>query len=305
MTNKSHPDRVIAAIADRQHGVIAADQLALSRPAIKHRVSTGRLHRRYQGVYAVGRRRLTREGEWMAAVLAYGTGAVLSHQSAGALWGLISGGGSKIHVTTPDARRSRAGIRHHRAPLHEHEVMRVNGIPATSLARTIYDLASCLAGPRLAKVVEAADRRDLLELDALDRAVARRPRARGVKRLQAVLADYRLPADTRSPLEDEFMDLVRRAGLPPPQANTLVEGFTVDCYWPQWRLVVELDGRGYHSSPRVFESDRVKDTVLQKSGRRVMRVTRKRLRSQPQQVLEDIYTLRQLPGSPPAERPPP
>jgi predicted transcriptional regulator of viral defense system len=304
MPYETHPDREIARIADRQHSVVAGYQLSLTRDAIKHRVDAGRLYRKYRGVYTVGHRKLTREGEWMAAALAYGPKAVLSHRSAGALWGLTSSS-SKIHVTTPCVRKSRAGITHHRAPLHELDVIRLNGIPVTSVARTIYDLASCLTESQVRKAVEAADRRDLLEMRALEAAIARRPGARGVTKLKAVLDDYRLPPDTRSPLEDDFLDLVRRAGLPPPATNVLLDGYTADVYWPQWELIVELDGRPYHFGPRAFEDDRIRDTVHQKHGRRVMRITRRRLTKQRQEILADIEIFRRLPVSRPAAHPPP
>jgi hypothetical protein len=194
---------------------------------------------------------------------------------------------------------------HHRAPLHELDIIRLNGIPVTSVARTIYDLASCLTESQVRKAVEAADRRDLLEMRALEAAIARRPGARGITKLKAVLDDYRLPPDTRSPLEDDFLDLVRRAGLPPPTLNALVDGYPVDVYWPQWELIVELDGRPYHSSPRSFEADRIKDTVHQQHGRRVMRVTRKRLTNQSQEIRADIEKFRRLPVSRPSAHPPP
>jgi very-short-patch-repair endonuclease len=166
----------------------------------------------------------------------------------------------------------------------------------TSVARTLCDLAAQLTESRLTKAIETADRLDLLNLRAVEEAIARRPRATGVKRLQAALAGYRAPADTRSALEDEFMALLREADFPLPQVNVVVAGFTVDFYWPEWRLVVELDGRAYHSSPRTFEADRVKDTVLQRAGCRVMRVTRKRLRNRRHDILADINALRRLPG---------
>jgi very-short-patch-repair endonuclease len=297
---KSHPEHLIALLADRQHGVVAAWQLlalGLRRDAIKYRVRIGRLHRIHHGVYAVGRRRLTREGHWMAAVLAYGPGAVLSHHSAGALWGIISGT-AKIHVTIATARHGRAGIRAHRAELHEEDITRRAGVPATSLARTILDLAAVSDGQRLSRAIEQAERLELLDLRKLDRAIARRPKGRGVKQLHAVLADYRSHPvrDTRSPLEDDFLRLIKQAGLPAPSVNTLIAGHLVDASWPRWRLVVELDSRTYHSSPRAFEQDRLRDTDLQKHGWRVMRVTRRRLTSEPDQVLADLEALRRLPG---------
>ena len=132
----------------------------------------------------------------------------------------------------------------------------------------------------------------MLDFQALERAIARRPRAAGVVRIKAVLADYRGPADTRSTLERDFRTLIARAGLPEPQYNAVVAGLVVDVFWPQWRLVVELDGRDYHTRNRAFERDRVRDATLQKVDIRVLRVTGKRLDNEPTAVLADVLALR-------------
>jgi very-short-patch-repair endonuclease len=295
--NKSLPDRVIATLAASQHGVVAARQLSLSRSALAHRVDRGSLHRVHQGVYAVGHLRLTREGRWMAAVLAYGPQALLSHRTAAALWN-IGAGASQIEVSTPSCRHRRPGIRTHRAPLHAEDHGICHGIPVTSVARTILDLSAVLkTEDRLARVVEDADRLQLFDLNALNRAIDRRPQARGARRLRAVMADYQGAEDTRSGLERDFLALIRRAKLPPPQVNVLVAGVLVDVHWPAWALVVELDGRTFHSSPRAFERDRIRDATLQKHGYRVLRITRKRLAHDPTSVLQDVLALaRPLPG---------
>ena len=289
-------DRLIAALAERQHGVVAAWQLlalGLTHDDIGYRAQTGRLHRIHQGVYAVGHRHLTRHGHRMAAVLAYGPDAVLSHRSAAAHWG-IGQASYKTDVATPTSRRSRKTIRAHAARLHPEDRTVHDGIPVTSVARTIFDLAAQLSKDQLTYLVEQADRKQQLDLRKLDSAIARRPHAAGTRRLNEVLAAYRGPADTRSRLERDFRKLIARAGLPDPQFNVLVAGLTVDVYWPQWKLVVELDGEPYHANPRKFETDRIRDATLQKVDLRVLRVTGERLDNTPGAVLADIRALRRL-----------
>jgi very-short-patch-repair endonuclease len=290
---QSHCDRRLAELADAQHGVVATWQLSelgLDKHAVHHRATVGRLHRIYRGIYAVGRRKLTPQGHWMAAVLAYGPDAVASHRTAGAVWG-ISSNSWKPDVTTPQPKRSRPQTRAHVARLRSDEVVVCNGIPVTTVVRTILDLASVLDQDRLEHVIEEADRRELLDLQALQRAIARTPHRRGIRRLREVLAGYRGPADTRSKHERTLRRLVREAGLPEPQWNVLVAGILVDAVWHQWRLVVEIDSRAYHTSPRAFERDRVRDAQLQMVGYRVIRITEKRLYGDPRGVVRDIRRL--------------
>ncbi len=287
-------DRVIAELADRQHGVVATWQLialGLTHDEIRYRARIGRLHRIHRGVYAVGYRTLTPKGHRMAAVLAYGPDAVLSHRSAAAHWG-IGRASWKFDITAPGKPQSRKRIRAHRAALDPEDITVHDGIPVTSVARTILDLAALLRPDALTYVVEEADRRERLDLEALERAIARRPRAAGIRRLNAVLAAYRGPADTRSNLERSFRRLIDKAGLPEPQYNVVVAGLPVDVYWPQWRLVVELDSRRYHANPRAFETDRIRDATLQKQDIRVLRVTDERMDHEPASVLADILALR-------------
>jgi very-short-patch-repair endonuclease len=297
-SEKSQPDAAIARLAERQHGVLATRQLialGLSHQDIYYRARIGRLHRIHRGVYAVGYRKLTRHGHWMGAVLAYGPDALLSHRSAAALWA-VGPGFWKFEVTTPDARRSRNGFRAHRAMLHPEDIDTHDGIPVTSVARTILDLAADLDHDQLTRLIEDADRRELVDGTALDRAVERRPHAAGSGRLRRVLATYRGTADTRSKLERDFRALIATSGLPEPQYNVLVEGLTVDVYWPQWKLVVELDGKPYHTSPRIFETDRIRDATLQKADLRVLRVTGQRLDNEPGEVVADILALKRSAG---------
>lgn len=292
----SQPDRAIARLAERQHGVVATWQLltlGFTQDDIDYRARIGRLHRIHHGVYAVGYAKLTPKGHRMAAVLAYGPDAVLSHRSAAAHWD-VGPGFWKVEVTMPHSRRSRKGTRAHRTTLHPEDITVHDGIPLTSPARTILDLARLLNDDQLTRLIEDFDRKELFDLRALDRAIARRPRVPGVRRLKTVLSAYRGTADTRSKLERDFRALIARANLPEPQYNVLLAGFTVDVYWPQWKLVVELDGEPYHSSPRALETDRIRDATLQKIDIRVLRVTGKRMDNEPEAVLNDVLALRRV-----------
>ena len=293
-SGKTQPDRAIGRLADRQHGVVATWQLlalGLTQDDIDYRARVGRLHRIHRGVYSVGYRTLTPKGHRMAAVLAYGPDAVLSHRSAAAHWE-IGPGFWKIEVSTPRSMRSRKGTRVHQAILHPEDITIHDGIPITSVARMILDLAAQLNDDRLTRLIEDADRKELFDLKALDRAIARRPTRAGIRRLKAVLSTYRGPADTRSKLERDFRALIVKAGLPEPQYNVLLAGLTVDVYWPQWKLVVELDGKPYHTDPSAFETDRIRDATLQKIDIRVLRVTGNRLEQDWRGVLADILALR-------------
>jgi very-short-patch-repair endonuclease len=286
-------ERMISALADRQHAVVATWQmieLGFDREAVSYRATVGRLHRRFRGVYSVGHRKLTREGHWMAAALAYGPDAVISHWTASALWGFATSS-SKIHVTTPTARRSRRGIIVHTSPLHAEDATRHNGIPTTSVARTLLDIASLVDQDRLARIIENAVRLEVFDLRAFDRAIARTIRRTGVPKLRAALADYRHTPELRSNNERLFRKLIADAGLPEPQFNVLLEGLRVDVYWPQWRLVVEIDSVAFHMTPSAFERDRIRDAILQKAGYRVLRITENRLKIEPAAVIADIIAL--------------
>ena len=290
-------DRLIAALAERQHGVVAVWQLlelGLSRGAIQYRVSIGRLHLVHRGVYAVGHRKLTRHGHWMAAVLAYGPDAVLSHRSAAALWA-IGQSSYKIDVTTPHSKRHRRTIRAHTARLDPEDHTTHDGIPVTSVARTIFDLAAQISDTALTRLIEESDRRELFDLRALDRATARRPRTTGVVRLNQVLAAYRGTADTRSNLERGFRALIADAGLPEPPVQRAGRRRSPSTY----------GGRSGSSSSSstaaattsvlsAFETDRVRDATLQRAGIRVLRVTDQRFDNDPAGVLADIIALSRL-----------
>jgi very-short-patch-repair endonuclease len=227
----------------------------------------------------------------MAGALAFGDDAVLSHRTAAALWGLSQRNAWKLDITVPTWRRSRAGFWVHCSQLEPTELTREDGIPVTTVARTLFDLAGVVRRDQLVRAVEEAERRQLFDLRAVEAVLARKEGRPGAPTLRSVLSDYQGPADVRSELEHRFVSLLRRSRLPTPQINVLVAGFEVDFLWPQYRLVVELDGRAYHTSPRAFERDRLRDAKLQRAGYRVLRVTHGRLRDDPAGILEDIAEL--------------
>jgi hypothetical protein len=233
-------DAAIARLAERQHGVVARHQilrLGIGRRAIGHRLECGRLHVLHRGVFAVGHRVLTREGGWMAAVLAIGPGAALSHRSAAAMWGLRVAAGARTDVTVARKPRARAGIALHHAVLAPDEVTVVRGITVTTPPRTLLDLAGIVATRHLERAVNDAETLRLTDALSPEDLILRHPRSRGVPALRRILADGRVGATvTRSELEDRFLAFVDRADLPRPEVNTslaLADSWVeVDCLWP-------------------------------------------------------------------------
>jgi very-short-patch-repair endonuclease len=275
---KSARDREVAAIADAQHGVVARAQLVeagLTRREIGEWVAAGRLHRMHRGVYAVGHKHLRVQGRWLAAVLACGKGAVLSHQTAASLWDLRRVGSGAIHVTVPgDAGRKRqAGIRLHRSTtLTQRDVTTKEGIPVTTIERTIIDLARTMRPDKLEEIVDNAGKRGIVDFADLRQA--------NPASLQAVLRAYD-PAPTRSELERRFLNICKRHGIERAEVNQIVEGYLVDFVWRDRRLIVEVDGYDYHRAPSKFETDREHDAELGAKNWRVRRFTWRQLEDRP------------------------
>ena len=264
-------DAAIAAIAGRQHGVIALEQLValgLSPSAVRARVARGRLHRIHRGVYAVGHTNLTERGRWMAAVLACGQGAALSHLSAAHLMGLSLWSGP-IEVTAPARRgRKREGLLvRAAATLGPRDRTEVDGIPCTNWARTILDLAATRPRPLVAKALDRAETLRIFDLAELESVMAAAGRRAGVRLLREVLAEYRPGwGQTESPPEDDFLEICNRHSLPRPLCNFWMEiaGKWVrhDFWWPEQRVSVEIDGYGTHATRRGFRADRRRDRNL-------------------------------------------
>jgi putative AbiEi antitoxin of type IV toxin-antitoxin system/uncharacterized protein DUF559 len=289
-------DRELAKLATRQHGVVTLRQLlafGFTRVAVRRRLSAGRLHPIHPGVYAVGHPRLTVKGLFIAAVHYGGEGALLSHRSAAELWGLISPS-SLVDVTIASHRRRRGNVVWHEArTLHSDDRATKDGIPVTSVARTLLDVAEVLSKPRLERVLEDAERLRLFDLRKLQELLSRSPGRRGVKPLRAVLQSQSgsVPM-TRSELERAFLDFCDEVGLPRPAPNVWVEGFEVDGVWPDAALIVELDSFEFHRTRAAFERDRARDTKLQVAGYRVVRVTDRRLTGERSTLEQEIKRLR-------------
>ena len=278
--------QTVHTLAARQHGVVTRGQLlalGYSPEAIKHRIARGRLHPIWAGVYAVGRPDVTREGMWMAAVLAAGRGAVVSHASAAALWGIGEYERGEIEVTVPKARRvRRPGIRAHRRDLTRRDIGRYRGIPVTSPACTLIDVAPRLPRSRVERSVNEADRLDLVDPDTLRTSVRddRRPGARTLREL----LDRRTFVLTDSELERRFLAIARAAGLGKPRTGVRVNGFKVDFHWPALRLVVETDGLRYHRTPAQQARDRLRDQAHAAAGLLCLRFTHEQVAYDPEHV---------------------
>jgi very-short-patch-repair endonuclease len=265
----------IAGLADRQHGVVTRRQLlamGVGRGSIDWRVGT-RLHPVHRGVYAVGHSALTREGRWLAAVLACGPHAVLSHRSAAALWGIRPSAAAAVEVAvaTSVGRRHRRGIAVHRTrALPQSELTELAGIPLTTLARTLLDLAVVLDRRGLEKAIDDAERLGLFDLTSIHAAFRSHP---GRHALARALERGAEPIVTRSELEEHFLTLCERQDIPRPKVNARVGRFEVDFLWPNRRLIVETDGRASHETRAAFERDRARDAELTANGYRVVRFT--------------------------------
>jgi hypothetical protein len=289
--------RRISELAERQHGVVALWQLrelGLSASAARSQAGVGRLRRIHRAVYAFGHRRLTPRGRWMAAVLACGPDAALSHRAAGAALGIRMSSSAVTEVTTP--RRCRiAGVRVHEGTLLLADVTDIEGIPCTTVARTLLDLAAVVDRQALEKAINQAEVLRLFDLNAIGATLERAGRRRGTRALRETLANLDpLGAQTRSDLEQRFLGVCRRAGLPVPDVNVWLtigpERFQVDFLWRESRLVVEADGWATHSTRRAFERDRRRDLALLRAGYRTVRITWRQLTTRPDEVVAALRT---------------
>jgi predicted transcriptional regulator of viral defense system len=299
--------------AERQHGVVSLTQLlllGLSARAVRDRVAAGRLTRVHRGVYAVGHGRLTKRGHWMAAVLAYGPKAKLSYRSAAALQGIRPDSRAKTDVTVPSpSARPRPGIDVHRSTtLEAADVTEIDGIPCTTLARTLLDLADVLPPRAIEKAIDHAEVLRIFDLRAVEEALSRANGRRGAAVLRQVLADYAGPTLTDRELEERFFALCRSAALPKPAVNewiTLDAGiaYKADFLWRAERLIVETDGWGSHGTRQAFENDRRRDRRLSVAGWTVVRFTWRDVEREPEEVIETLARLwearrgRQLAGA--------
>jgi very-short-patch-repair endonuclease len=285
--DKLGPDAAIARIAANQHGVVSLPQLVLtgiSQAGVTRRLAAGRLHRVHRAVYAVGHPHLSNEGRWMAAVLACGPGAVLSHESAAELWGIRGrpgDGASTVHVTVSSGagKRRRNGIALHRsATLTDAACTKRDGIPVTGPTRTLADLKARLSPAQFAAALREAE---FLRLPVGDLIGSRDPS------LDPIAQGRR----ARSELEQRMLAICRRHRLPQPAVNASVDRYEVDFLWPEARLIVEVDGWEAHGTRSAFEQDRGRDARLTLLGYRVVRFTWRQLDRDPRGVAGTVRGL--------------
>ena len=274
---------MIASFAVRQYGVITAGQLAvagLTPGAITKRVNRGVLHRRYRGVFAVGQPALSREGEWLAAVLACGAKSALSHLSAAELRGVSRFVAPAIAVVAPTRHRVEGVQVHTMRRLDPRELTTYRRIPVTTVHRMLVDLSDVLTPHQLANVIHEAAFRGLFVEAAVRDAMARAVGRHHLAVLERAIALHRAgSAGTRSGAEDAFL----RLGLPEPLVNTALHGFEVDFHWPGRRVAVEVDGPGHGRAPD-RRKDAGRDEALAAAGYAVLRFADADVHQRPDEV---------------------
>lgn len=298
-------DQALAALAIRQHGVVSLDQFAdlgLSATAVRARTTSGRLHRIHHGIYSlVPLDLLGRDGRFLGAVLACGPEAALSYRAAGLLHEIVRSDRTKIDVTVRGrSHRRHAGLDIHRSTtLAPQDVTTLHAIPCTTISRTLLDLAQVIKGRPLERALDQAEILRLLDVDELLDQIERNKARPAAKRLRAVLdAHYIGSTLTWSELEELFLALCRRAGLPIPEINALIDPndgdpnvIRVDFVWRDHRVIVETDGHGTHGTRQAFEEDRRRDQRLFAAGWIVMRITWRQLTRSPDEVVGRLAQL--------------
>jgi hypothetical protein len=294
-------DVEIGRLAERQHGVVGLRQLreiGLSPSGVRSRVARGRFHRIHRGVYAVGYPKLTAHGHWMAAVLACGPRAVLSHRSAAGLWGLRPDNRPKSDVSLPGpSARAKPAIEVHRSvTLTAHDVTTVENIPCTTLARTLVDLGDVVNRRAVERAVEQAEVLQLFDLREVERAIERAGPRRGTGLLSSVLKTLNGPTLTQSELEEAFLALCRETPLPAPEVNawmTLPDGsaIKVDFLWRDERLAVETDGHPFHRTRQSRERDTKRDQLLRLAGFEPVRFTGRQVALEKEWVTRTLLAL--------------
>jgi hypothetical protein len=295
-------DQRLWKLAAAQHGVVSRKQMrgmGMNDGVIDHAVLVGRLHRIFRGVYALGHPYTSERSRLMAAVLACGKGTVVSHRSAAVLLGLIDKEPAVIDVIAPGSRgRKIDGIRCHRVrPPRLEETGTVGGIPCTSPARTLVDLAGTVGDWTLRSAFERAAHRRMLDIAAIEASIDQR--RRGMKSLLTLVEKWRHAAPLtktrgklKSPLEAKLLPLLARHDIPPPLINapvSIAEGrIEVDFVWPEQRFAVEADSRDFHGTAVAFERDRWRDRELMRAGYSVLRVTHKEAEHEGEAVADTI-----------------
>jgi len=256
--------------------------------SIEHRLDRGILIALHRGIYAVGHDRLSTRARWMASVLCGGAGALLGIRSAAALWALRTHSGA-TDVLVRHARAARAGIAFHRADVPDDERAFLDGIPVTTVTRTLFDLAAVLPRHQLVRAVNEAEVQRLTDPLSLPDLLARYSARQGTPALRAVLSSLP-PGGTvlRSDMEALFHVFLDDRNFPRPAFNKSVEGLEVDCVWWRERVTVELDSRGFHDHAIAYERDRERDRILNAADWRPLRITWRQLNDTPDEVERDL-----------------
>jgi very-short-patch-repair endonuclease len=293
-------DEAIARLAGRQFGVVARTQLlqlGIGEDAIQHRLDRHRLHLLHKGAYAVGHRVIPREGRWTAAVLVSGSSAVLSHYSAAAHWVIRPSSRSTIDVTVPHRSRSWAHIRRHVSEVPPDERTVEEGIPVTSVPRTIFDLAATEDVDVIVSMLREAEYRNLWDRLSLWDLLERYPGKRGSRKVRVALERLKEePAGRkRSRLEERFSPFLRLYHLPLPRYNAWTQAgdkrYQVDCHWHGTNEIVELDGWAGHKGRIAFREDRARDRRLRVAGYSVTHLTWNQLDDEPEAIAADLRAL--------------
>jgi len=268
-------------------------------------LAAGRLHRVHAGVYAIGHRRISKQGGWMAAVLASGPDAVLSHHTAAAVWRLRGYSGGANHVMVPHKSSSTKRIRRHFSIVPTDEMAVEEGIPVTSVHRTIFNLAASASLDDVAAMIKEAEYLNRLDRLSLPDLLERYPGKRGSRKLRSAL--HRIteepPGHARSKLEERFAPFLRQHSLSLPRFNDWIllgaKRYRVDCHWPHLRLIVGLDGWQGHSTRSAFQDDRARDRALHAAGYSVIHLTWAQLEVEPEAIASDLRGLLKNDGAKP------
>lgn len=288
--------RRVAALATRQHGIVTRAQLlalGISRAAIGRQLQNGRLVALYPALYAVGHAALSQHGRWLAATLACGPTGVLSHGTAAALWELTPNQPRKFHVTVAGTagRDMPRGVRLHRYRSLDAtcDVTTRQGIPVTTVARTLLDMTTYLPIRKVRRAFAQADVLQLLDFVEVNRLIATHPHRRGTRAFAMIAHAHRPDGDrSRSDFEERVVDLCERHGLSRPRVNAMLVGLEVDVSWPEARVAVEADSFAYHRTRAAFERDRERDAILMAAGFIVHRFTERQIAEAPETVIAAI-----------------
>jgi very-short-patch-repair endonuclease len=297
MREEMRSHAAVAELAARQHGLVTHAQLlrlGFSSGKIGRSSKALRIHRIHRGVYALGHAVLSDRARCLAAAMASGRGAVVSHQAAGWLWGLQIDCPKTIDVTVPQRGGKRDGITlHHSSTLVAEEHGKFGPIPATALPRTLLDLAATTSPRVTGSAIDRAERRGVLDLAEIDVMLRRRHGHRGAARLRNALEIYREPGFYRARSERLFRGLVKKAGLRQPKVNTWVGKFEIDAYWEEERFAVEVDGWEMHRTRKAFENDRLRQEEMKLAGIDVVPISARRIEQRPDEVGRHLALLLQ------------